>query len=187
MATLISGIVALVLSGCLWAYLRVRTRHLECGVDYLSEFGELAQELAGREMPERELKNLVLLTHYTGTGHIAGSLFHQLVTGNLAATPSRDAISARRKEWSGYNSATRVLYVRTFFSAIRADSYFSGAIRGTLFRRAVFYLNADPAEIAKAVEAMETKILLLGTERAVEREVRRNPEPECRDKELARA
>jgi hypothetical protein len=176
--TLVSGLVALALGGMLWGYLRVKSRQLHWGLYFLDDFGNLSAQLVEREMPERELRSLVALTHYTGTGHISRYLFSQLLSGRLASPPSRDAVAAWRKNWSSYNSATRVLYVRTFYSALRADSYFAGPVVGTLFRRAVFYLNSDPAEIAKAVDAMETKILVLGAERAVEREAQRRPDPE---------
>jgi hypothetical protein len=171
--SIVSGLVALALGGILWGYLRVKSRQLHWGLRFLDDFGNLATELVDREMPERELRNLVALTNFTGTGHISRYLFSQLLSGRLASPPSRDAVSAWRKNWSSYNSATRILYVRTFYSALRADSYFAGPLIGTAFRRAVFYLNSDPAEIAKAVDAMETKILVLGAERAVERETQR--------------
>ena len=187
MTTIVSGIAAVVITSVLWTYLRLRVRHAQTGLAFLDEFGELARELSEREMPDRELESLVKLSSIIGTGHVARALFRQLANGQLASPPSRNKVAARRKAWSGYNSATRILYVRTFYAGIRADSYFAGTVVGTLFRRAVFYLNADPAEIAVAIDAMETKILLLGAERAVRRETARHHVADPTDKVLLRA
>lgn len=186
MTLVISGIVALALGGVLWAYLRVRVRQLECGVRFLDEFSALADEVAGLEIPERDLHNLVAMTEFVATGHIARYIFRQMLSGKLASKPSRDAVAANRKRWSGVHSTTRILYVRTFFAAIRADSYFAGTFRGTMFRRAFFYISSDPEEIAHAIHAMETKILMLGVERAVELETKRHSDGSQRDKALVR-
>jgi hypothetical protein len=104
-----------------------------------------------------------------------------MVAGKLASRPSRERVAAWRKDWSAFHSTTRVLYVQALYSALRADSYFAGVVLGPMFRRAVFYLSADPAEIAKAADAWETKILMLGAEQAVEREAQRNPDPKPRE------
>jgi len=183
MTTLISGLAALVLAAILWAYLRVRVRHLQQGAAYLDDFSQLASQVAELEMPERDMRTLLALTHYVGTGHISSRIFRQMLNGDLTAPPTRDEVASWRSAWTGYHSHTRILYVRTFYSALRADSYFAGTVRGTMFRRLVFQLSADPAEIAKAVDAWETKILMLGAERAVEREAQRKIEP--KQKELA--
>lgn len=182
MTTLVSGLVALVIAASLWTYLRFKARDLQLGAELLGQFGALAREIAEREMPERKLQNLVSLSHYAGTGHIARRIFHELANGNLASPPSRETVAARRKEWEAYNSATRILFVRAYFSALLADSYFSGPIQGRLFRRVFFYVTSDPAEIAKSVDAFETRVLLLGAERAVARKVEQEVKPQdCDD------
>ncbi len=185
MTTLVSGIVALVLGVVFWAYLRVRARQLQWGASFLDEFGDLASELAERDMPTRDLQTLVALTYFAGTGHIVRHIARRMAKGDLAKPPSREVVAAWRKSWSDFSSSTRTLYVRTFYSALRADSYFAGPVIGTLFRRAVFYLDADPADIAQAVDAWETRVLMLGTERAVEYEAKRGHEP--KEKELVTA
>lgn len=179
--TLISGIVALALGGALWAYLRVRSRQLHWGAAFLDDFGSLATKLVELEMPERDLRALVDLTHFAGTGHVVRHILRLMASGKLAAPPSREEVAAWRNDWSAYHSNTRILYVQTFYSALRADSYFAGVLSGTLFRRAVFQLSADPAEIAKAADAWETKVLMLGAEQAVEREAQRHPEPKHKE------
>ena len=175
-ATMISGLVAVAMSLVLWAALRARARHMRKGVEFLAEYRLLVKELLEHEMPEPLFRKIVVFSHSMGSGHVTQRLFSQMFEGRLAEPINRDFVHASRKEWEGFHSQTRVLYVRTFFSGLRADSYFAGTIRGTLFRRAVFYLNADPAEIAHAVDALETRILLLGAERAAERLAASDPQ-----------
>lgn len=175
----VSGLIAAVLSLVLWMGLRARSRHLDQGIEFLREHRALATELLDHEMPERLFRNLVVFSATVGSGSVARRLFAQVFEGRIAEPMRRELIHANRKEWEGFHSQTRVLYVRTFFAGLRADSYFAGTVRGTLFRRAVFYLNADPGEVAHAVDAMETRILLLGAEREAEK-IAKDDSEECR-------
>lgn len=181
MTTLVSGMAALAIGGMLWLYLRVRARQLHWGLAFLDDFNDLATELVERDMPDRDLRTLVALTHSAGTGHIVRHILRLMAAGKLAKPPSREEVEAWRKDWSVFHSNTRILYVQAFYSALRADSYFAGVGVGTLFRRAMFQLSADPAEIAKAADAWETKVLMMGAEQAVEREAQRTAEPKQKE------
>lgn len=175
--TTISGLVALVLILALWAALRSRERHARQGVEFLRQYRQLLRELLEHDMPDPLFKNIAVFSATVGSGYITRRLFTQLVEGKLAEPIKRELIHANRMEWEGFHSQTRVLYVRTFFAGLRADTYFAGTVRGTIFRRAIFYLNADPAEIAHAVDSMETRILLLGAERAAVKIAAHEPDP----------
>lgn len=179
--TLISGLVALAMTVALWTLLRARARHMHQGVEFLREYRSLVTQLLEHEMPDHLFRNIIVFSHIVGSGFITRRLFSQLAEGKLAEPVRRDLVQSRRADWEGFHSQTRILYVRTFFSGLRADSYFAGVVRGTLFRRAVFYLNADPAEVAYAVDAMETKILVLGAERAAEEKMVEASPKECKD------
>ena len=163
----IGGVAAATLATAFWAYLRIRVRQLEAGVVQTRNFSELARELAASDIGPENRAFLTKVTRIVGSGHVSNTLLLRLVRGEMNSPVTRSEIEENRRLWADSKRSVRIKFTQAVFTALLADSYAAG-LRGTLFRRLFFYVSSSPAAIAEALDTFETKVLLVGAERAVE-------------------
>ena len=166
-----------------WAYLRIRVRQLEAGVGHVRDFSLQALSLAESDISDYHLNKLIGLNRAMGSGYLVNRLLRQMFSGELNTPITREMVAEQREKWVGVSRDLRLKYTQTMVTGLLADSY-NSRLRGTLFRRAFFYVSATPADMSESLDAFETRVLLLGTDEAV---VSRNAKLDQRHEDFARA
>lgn len=157
-----AGIAAVLLAFAARSYLRVRIRQMEAAARAAHDFQTAAVALLERNIPDEIKEQVLKLASVVGTGKLTRKLMRFMVFGKLDTPIRRAQIEARRELWADHSREARIAFTQTVFAGILADSYFAGFL-GTLLRRTMFFVSNSPAEIALAIDAMETRILIVGT------------------------
>ncbi len=156
------GIAGVIVALVFTMYLRVRTRQMTLAARQMNEFRQIGSAILMRDIPDEAREVVVDLASLVGTGRITRKLLRSLADGKLDTPTRRAKIQERRTFWADYPRETRVAFTQFVFSSILTDTYYAGFM-GTLLRRSLFFIKNNPAEIAEAVDAMETRILIVGT------------------------
>lgn len=161
-AVTVAGIAGVLIAVLLQRYLRIRIRQMNAGAAAIYEFGQISASLMDRGLPNEAREHLVKLSKIVGSGRLARKLLRELAGGDIDRPTLRAQVETRREIWADHPRESRIEFTRAIFTAVLADSYYAD-FSGTALRRALFFVKSTPAEIAQAVDAMETKILIVRT------------------------